>query len=196
MTEEEIIRRLKHDLTEKRFQHSLAVADMAVQLAEQHGGDVEKARLAGLVHDCMRDTSHIESLRLLSEKRIALSALEMKAFNLWHAILGAAVLEERFGVTDPDIVNAVRYHTTARAGMSLLEKIIYVADCTSADRHYSDVEEVRVASMACLDDGVRASLLFCLQERKRKNEPVHPDTLAAIAQYCGIDACNDAENGL
>ena len=196
MTEEAIIQRLKHDLTEKRFQHSLAVADMAVRLAEQHGGDVEKARLAGLVHDCMRDTSHIESLRLLSEKHIALSPLEMKAFNLWHAILGAAVLEERFGITDPDIVNAVRYHTTGRAGMSLLEKIIYVADCTSADRYYSDVEEVRAAAMACLDDGVRASLLFCVEERKRRNEPVHPDTLAAIDEYCGGDGCKEKKNGL
>lgn len=194
MTQEAIVQRLKHDLTEKRFQHSLAVADMAVRLAERHGGDVEKARLAGLVHDCMRDTSHIESLRLLSEKRVSLSPLEMNAFNLWHAVLGAAVLEERFGITDPDIVNAVRYHTTGRAGMSLLEKIIYVADCTSADRHYSDVEDVRAAAMKCLDDGVRASLRFCLAERERRNEPVHPDTLAAIDEYCADDGCNGTEN--
>lgn len=195
MTEEAILQRLKHDLTDKRYQHSLAVADMAVQLAERHGGDVAKARLAGLVHDCMRDTSHIESLRLLSEKRIALTPLEMKAFNLWHAILGAAVLEERFGITDPDVINAVRYHTTGRAGMSLLERIVYVADCTSADRHYADVEEVRAAAMACLDDGVRASLQFCVEERKRRGEPVHPDTLAAIEEY-GAACCNGDRNGL
>lgn len=196
MTIEEIKRRLRADLSPRRYEHSLAVAEMAAELARRHGGDVERARLAGLVHDCMRDTSHIESLRLLSEKHISLTPLEIKAPNLWHAMLGAAVLEERFGITDPDVTAAVRYHTTGRAGMSLLERIVYVADCTSADRHYPEVEEVRAASLACLDDGVRASLLFCLEERKRRGEPVHPDTLAALSDYCGIDGCNAGQNVL
>lgn len=184
MTQEEIKLRLKRDLSDKRFSHSLAVAEMAAHLAELNGGDVARARLAGLVHDCMRDVPREESLRLFREKGIELSELERNAPNLWHAMLGAAVLQERFGIDDADVINAVRYHTTGRAGMSLLERIVYVADCISLDRRYPEVEEVRAASFVRLDDGVRASLLFCLRERRRKGEPVHPDTLAAIADYC------------
>ena len=196
MSENEIVEILRRDLSEHRFTHSLAVAEMAATLARRHGGDEEKARLAGLVHDCMREVKGEEALRVFAAHGITLTPLEKNAPNLWHAMLGAAVLGERFEIFDPDIVNAVRYHTTGRAGMSLLERIVYVADCTSADRHYSDVEEVRALALNCLDDGVRASLLFCLQERKRKGEPVHPDTLAALADYCAIDGCNESQNVL
>lgn len=183
MTDEEIKRILQGRLSEKRFRHSLAVADMARELAGLHGGDEDKAYLAGLVHDCMRELPREDALAYFHDHNISLTSLEENSPNLWHAILGYHAIPTLFGIVDPDIRNAVRYHTTARAGMSLLERIVYVADCTSADRRYDDVEDVRRMARNCLNDGVKASIEFCIADLGRKGIPVHPDTLAAAKEY-------------
>jgi len=113
---------LEPSLPAARLQHSCNVAETAVQLAKLHGVDVAKARFAGLWHDCGK---------------------YMAEHALMHGPAGADYLQQHMGVDDEDVLNAVRYHTVGREGMSLLEQIIVAADLTSADRDYPDVEHVR-----------------------------------------------------
>lgn len=179
MPETRIKEHLKQNLTEKRYNHSLAVAVEAVRLAEKWGADCEKAYLAGLVHDCCKDTPTNMLLQTADEFGIILSKLEKKAPKLLHAKIGAVYLQRVFGIEDEEISRAVQYHTTAREGMSLLEKVLYLADFTSADRDYPGVEEMRKAVDESMEKAMTIALCFTVGELVEKQSPVHPDTFAA-----------------
>ena len=118
----EFVEEIKKKLSEYRFYHSLNVADEAKRLALKYGADPEKAYTAGLVHDIMKDTPKNEQLKLFEKYNIKLTPVELESPKTWHAMSGEAYLRNEFNVTDEEILKAVRYHTTARAGMSLLEK--------------------------------------------------------------------------
>lgn len=179
---EEYVQMLKSRLTEKRFFHSLCVAKEAVRLAEKYGGDTEKAFLAGLLHDICKDTSPKQQLKLFEQFGIMLDDIEKNAPKLWHARLGAAYLEIVLGLEDREIINAVRYHTTARANMSLLEKLIYLADFTSEDRNYDGVDNIRVAVDDSLNKALYDALKFSVEDLEAKSLPVHSDTLEAYSE--------------
>lgn len=170
---------LKCRLTDKRFYHSCMVSKEAVKLAEKYGCDVEKAEFAGLVHDIEKDTPTDVQLQTIEKYSIILDDVEKAAPKLLHAISGAAVLKNEHNVTDTDVLNAVRYHTTARAGMSLLEKIIYLADYISADRDYDGVEELRKTVYSSLENGMDEALRFSINELLQKEAPIHIDTVKA-----------------
>lgn len=170
-------RHIRERLTDWRFQHSVNVSKEAARLAEKYGCDVNKAELAGLLHDVMKDVSKKEQLEFIEKYDIKLSKYEEYAPKLWHAITGAVYVKKVLEIKDKDIFNAIRYHTTGRAGMSLLEKIIYVADCTSEERDYPRVDEVRSAADADLDAAVEEAAAFTLQERLEDRTPLHPDTV-------------------
>lgn len=170
---------LKAKLTDKRFRHTCNVSDEAVKLAKKYGADVEKARFAGLVHDIMKDTPRDEQLRTIEKYSIILDNVEAAAPKLLHAISGAAVLKYEHNITDTDVLNAVRYHTTARAGMSLLEKIIYLADYISADRDYEGVDELRAKIYTSLQEGLDEALSYSITEQIEKKGPIHIDTVRA-----------------
>lgn len=178
MTVDEYKKILRQKLTEKRYHHSLCVADEAVRLAEKYGGDAQKAFYAGLLHDILKDTPGKEQLQLMAELGIIPTEIERSAPKLWHAMAGSAYLRREFGLPE-DIVAAVRYHTTARAGMSLLEKILYLADFTSADRDYDGVEELRRAVDVSIEAAMRAALRFTIEDLCAKGLPIHPDTFMA-----------------
>lgn len=175
---------LKKRLSDRRFYHSCMVSDEAVKLAEKYGADKTKAQFAGLVHDIEKDTPTAEQLATIAKYDIKLSEVEKSAPKLLHAIAGYAVLKNEYGVSDEDILNAVRYHTTARAGMSILEKIIYLADFISADRDYEGVDKLRKAVYQSLDCAMDVSLCFSITELLNKKVPVHIDTVLAWNQFC------------
>ena len=176
--EEQYLDILKTRLTEKRYAHSLAVADRAVFLAKKYGADVQKAREAGLLHDIMKDADQNTQLQILQEFGILLDTATRVSPPLWHAVAGAAFLQHILHV-DEDVVTAVRYHTTGRAGMSLLEKVVYLADFTSDDRDYPDVDTMRALS----EESIPAAMLYALQytvtDLANRAKPIHPDTLYA-----------------
>ena len=174
---DEFIALIKGKLNEDRFIHSMGVADTAVLLAEKFGGDREKAYIAGLLHDVMKNESEEEQLKMMKKDGIILSQAERNNPKLWHAMSGAAFIKHELGVTDPDIVNAVRYHTTGRAGMSLLEKIIYTADFISPERNYPDVEVMRSLSFESLDKGDLYSLQFSLKRLSECKFVIHTDSV-------------------
>ena len=154
MTDEErkyYTRQVRERLTDWRFRHSVNVAREAVRLAARYGGDPDQAELAGLLHDVTKDMSKKEQLDLMGRWGLTFSVYEEHAPKLWHAVTGAIYVQRVLRVDDEDIRNAIRYHTTGRAGMSLLEKIIYVADCTSEERDYKGVDKIRKAADSSLE---------------------------------------------
>ena len=146
---------LKSRLTPKRYHHSLCVAEEAVRLANKYGGDKEKAYLAGLLHDITKNVPPDEHLNIFKRFGIMLNDIEKNAEKLWHAMSGAAYIDNLLKINDKEIITAVRYHTTARAGMTQLEKLLYLADFTSLDRDYDDIdvmrEKVEISLEAALD---------------------------------------------
>lgn len=173
---------VKSFLSEKRFHHSVCVCDSAVRLAEKYEADKEKAAVAGILHDIMKDTPQDKQLQMMTRYDIVLSDVERRAPKLWHAMLGAAYLENELKITDPGILDAVRYHTTARANMSLLEKVIFIADFISADRDYPGVENMRKAAETSLEDAMVEGLTFNIRDLASGYRPIHPDTISAYNQ--------------
>lgn len=172
----EIIRRRLGDY---RYHHSLCVADEAKRLAIRYGADEKKAYTAGLLHDIMKDTDRKSQLQILADFGILLDEVERQVDKLWHAKVGAAFLEHILQVKDRELLDAVRYHTTGRAGMALLEKIVFVADFTSADRQYPDVDEVRRLSDISLEETMIYTIDYTIRDLLNRGQAIHPDTLAA-----------------
>ncbi|MBE6763453.1 MAG: nicotinate (nicotinamide) nucleotide adenylyltransferase [Ruminococcaceae bacterium] len=166
-------------LTPARYEHSLAVAAEAKRLAIKWGADPDKAYTAGLLHDILKNTKPELQLQILQDFGILLDTAEQASKKLWHAICGAAFIERVLGVKDPEILTAVRYHTTARAGMGLLERVLYLADFTSADRDYDDVDVMRRLVDEDPEEAMMYALGYTIRELTEKNAPIHPDTIGA-----------------
>lgn len=174
---------LSERLCEKRYHHSLNVADEARRLAEIFGEDPEKAYFAGLVHDICKDEPKEEQLQRIRNSAIIWDDKALGQPSLWHAMAGSIFIREELNVQDEDIINAVRYHTTARAGMSRLEKIVYLADLTSADREYSDVETVRALARASLEKAMLYGLQYIISDLVAHKSPIVDDTVEAYNEY-------------
>jgi len=170
---------LKSKLNEKRYHHSLCVADEARRLAEKYGGDVEKCYLAGLLHDITKNLSETEHLQIFETFGIMLNAIEMNAEKLWHAISGSAYIENILNLNDKELIDAVRYHTTAKADMSLTAKILYLADFTSADRDYDDVDIMRNKVEISINDAMLYALQYSIKDLTERGKAVHIDTIEA-----------------
>lgn len=176
-TDEKIITLIKSRLDEYRFKHSLNVAESARELALRYGGDAEKAYTAGLLHDVMKNASQEEQLGVLSEAGIELMPVERANRKLWHAMSGAAYVKFVMGINDRDIIKAVRYHTTGRAEMTLLEKIVYLADYISAERNYNGVDEMRELCKKDMDSAIEFALAFGIPDLVSKGQVIHPDSI-------------------
>jgi len=180
-------------LTPDRFAHSLNVAESAVLLAERFGGDTSKAYTAGLLHDIMKDAPKKEQLKIIEKAGIILSLGERHNQKVWHAMAGAAYIKAELGIGDPEILSAVRYHTTGRAGMSLLEKIIYIADYISKDRTYNGVEKMRRLAETSLEDAMLFGQEFTIVSLIQKGRVVHPDSVNCYNELIERKRANDTE---
>ena len=160
-----------------RFTHSCNVAEEAVILARLYGADAEKAYVAGILHDITKEISKEEQLQIIADGGIILDNVQKNAPKLWHAVSGSAYVRLRLGIEDEDILNAIRYHTTGRANMSLLEKIIYTADYTSKERSYPGADIMREKSRRSLEEAMMFSCQFTLQKLSSQEAAIHPDQL-------------------
>lgn len=171
---------LEQQLTEGRYRHSLGVADTAASLARRFGMNEERARVAGLLHDCGR-TYEVTELPLEARRRgIPIGKIESAMPLLLHAYVGAYLIYEVYGVNDAAIAQAIWRHTVGGANMTALDKIIYFADMIEPSRTYPEVERLReLARTASLDEmmlvGLTESILFVAQ----KGGLIHPDTVTA-----------------
>ena len=165
---------LKH----KRIPHVLGTEQEAIRLAERYGADVEKARRAALLHDCTKKLDMEEQLALCRRYGIQLDELEQKALKLLHSKTGAAIARDVFGVDD-DIYSAIWYHTTGHAGMTKLEKIIYLADYIEPSRDFPGVDKLRKVCYEDLDRGLLMGLEMTIEEMTSMGNPVHHATIEA-----------------
>ncbi len=134
---------IKPLLSEKRYRHSVNVSREAVRLAKKYGADPQKAETAGILHDCMKDLPADKQLKSMEQFGIILTDVEKAGKEALARDFGCRLYREGIGRDGSGVLTAVRYHTTGRAGMSLLEKVIFVADFTSADRDYPGVDRMR-----------------------------------------------------
>ena len=177
MKTEDYIKILEKRLTPYRFIHSLAVADEAKRLAVKYGADADRAYLAGLLHDIMKDAPKIEQLEAIEKSGYKLSEVEVAEPKLWHAIAGACYIENEGLCDDSEIISAVRYHTTGKPSMTLLEKILYVADFTSAERDYDGVDIMRKAADESLEIAMFEGTRFSINSILLKCGFVHIDSI-------------------
>lgn len=163
-------------LNYRRVPHVLGTEQEAIRLAIRYGGDVEQARRAALLHDCTKRATPEEQFALCARYGIEPDPVECANPKLLHALTGAAVARETYGMNE-EIVRAIRYHTTGRAGMSLLEKIMYLADYIEPSRDFPGVEELR---RVCYED-INRGLAMGLEMTVRETDgTLHPATLEAL----------------
>ncbi|GAB1529789.1 MULTISPECIES: bis(5'-nucleosyl)-tetraphosphatase (symmetrical) YqeK [Brevibacillus] len=175
---EELLVRVRQQMHEKRYNHTLGVAASARELAERFGADPDKAELAGLLHDYCKCWPVEKMFEILVRHDMPTELLEGEK-ELWHAFAAAIVIQTDLGVTDADILQAVRYHTTGRAGMSLLEKVVCVADYIEPNRVYPGVDFIRAKAMHDLDAALALALGGTIQFLIEKQKTVFPLTLTA-----------------
>ncbi len=161
-----------------RAAHIFGCEKTAAKLARCWGVDEEKARFAALLHDITKQYSQIEQLNFVQKYGILIDETFNQFPALSHAVTGAAVARAEYGA-DEDVVNAVRYHTTGRPGMTKLEKILYLADYIEPTRNFDGLEETRKLAYQNLDAAVLRSTADCLLYNIRKMRPVHPITISA-----------------
>lgn len=175
----EFLEEIKKRLNPDRLYHSLNVADEAKKLAKHYGADEQKAFTAGLLHDILKNTPDSELLQYFERNGIMLTETERASRKTWHAMAGADFLRRKLHVTDEDILSAVRWHTTGRAGMTLLDKVLFIADFISADRDYPGVERMREKAYVSLEDAMLEGLQFTINELVENAWPVHEDSIRA-----------------
>ena len=174
---------LKERLNDKRYYHSLCVADAAYDLAKKLGCDSEKAYLSGLLHDITKNSDKETHFEIFEKHRIKLNEIELNAEKLWHAISGSAFVKYELGITDDEIFDAIRYHTTAKENMPLLTQIVYIADFISADRDFDDVEILRGIVNKSFSDGLKYALAYTVKDLVDRELAIHLDTVAAYNEY-------------
>lgn len=179
MTCEEAKALVKPRLSNKRWTHTKNVKKMAIQLAERWGADPEKAALAALLHDSAKELPREALLQIFADNAIIAENAPSRPAAIWHGIAAAILAQTQWGVTDPDILSAIRCHTTGKPGMSLLDKILYLADMTSAERDWPGVEELRRLQMQDLDQALCRALKQSIDFVEEKGGELDPESVAA-----------------
>ena len=179
LTEEEMHRKLRSTQKERRYFHTMGVVKEAVRLAPKYGVEVEKAKIAALLHDCAKNFDQDRFLEIAAEHGVTLDEYALKEPALVHAFLGAAVAYRDYGVTDKEILDAIFYHTTARANMTNLEKLIYLADMIEPGRTMPQAEELRRLVETNLDDALIYAIDCSIKHVIKKGRLIHPDSIHA-----------------
>jgi predicted HD superfamily hydrolase involved in NAD metabolism len=184
---EKIYEDVKNALSEKRFRHTEGVIERAVEYAKIYNVDVEKAKYAALLHDVAKELSKEESYKILQEDKEILDFVEKNNFNLLHSNVGAIIAKNKYEMPD-DIVSSIKYHTTGKENMTMLEKIIYLADATEKNRKYEISEELTMEELVNLiktdiDKGLYYTLKWCIGDVLKKDKMLHLDSVKAYNFY-------------
>ncbi len=174
---DEFINIIRRRLSEARFVHSMNVANAAAELAKKYGADEEKAYTAGILHDIMKEESLDIQYEYISRNNEIMTVLERSKSQVVHQMSGAAYCRIELGIGDEEILSAIRYHTTGKRDMTLLQKIVYTADFISAERSYPDVEIMREKAHNSLEEAMLYSLKYTINDLASRAMLIHPDTL-------------------
>ena len=181
---ESIRQELKTILKPDRYTHTTGVMYTAAALAMRYDDDIDKAMYAGLLHDCGKFTSGEEQIKMCHEYGIELTESEIMMPALVHAKLGAYFAEHKYGVSDTDILNSILYHTTGRPDMTMLEKILYIADYIEPNRQMiPKLTEVRHLAFTDIDKAIALSASSTIGYLKKAGKPVDPMTEKTLQFY-------------
>lgn len=178
---------MSKQLDAKRYAHTIGVAYTASSLAMRYGADIEKAYLAGLLHDCAKCIETDEKLDLCKRYKVKLTQFEIENPFLIHAKLGSCLAEKKYGVEDSEILSAIRYHTTGKADMNLMEKIVFSADYIEPGRKIiPGLEEIRKTIFVDLNQAICMILEGTMRHLKNKEQPIDELSLEAYDYYCKL----------
>ncbi len=172
----------KKNLSKYRFKHSLGVVERALEYAEHYNIDKNIVKLVAIAHDLAKELSKEDVDKYLSSKEVILDSIEIQNNNLVHAKIGAYICEKEYGFSS-DMANAIKYHTTGRANMSTLEKIIFLADTTEKNRTYKDLDYYVDLSNDNLDKAIYEVTKWSINNLLTKDVLIHPDTISCYNYY-------------
>lgn len=175
MEREQALKMVKIQLTEHRYQHTLGVMETAISLARKYGVDEKKAELAAIFHDYAKFRPKDEMKEIIVSQGMPKDLLEYNS-ELWHAPVGAYLAEAEAEISDKEVLDAIRFHTSGRRGMTKLEKVIYLADYIEPGRHFPGVEEVRDLAKINLDVALIKSVQNTIMFLLKKNQAIYPET--------------------
>lgn len=173
---EELIQRVQMQMSERRFQHVLGVEKMAVALAAKYGASEAKASIAALTHDYAKERPDDEFQMIIQRDSYDLDLLNY-GNAIWHGLVGASIVQRELKINDEEILQAIRLHTTGAAEMTLLDKIIYVADYIEPGRQFPGVKEARDIALINLDEAVAYETKQTLLHLVEQEQKIYPKTI-------------------
>ncbi|TCP32318.1 putative HD superfamily hydrolase involved in NAD metabolism [Scopulibacillus darangshiensis] len=176
---EEAQKIVKGILPAKRFDHTLGVVEAAQGLAKRFNGDIDKAGLAAMLHDIAKYFSKTKMAETIRRRNDIADELLQYHLSLWHASVGAVYAEEELNITDHDILEAMKWHTTGKKDMTLLDKIVFLADYIEPGRNFPGVDEVRATAEKSLDLACAKALENTIVFLVARRQQIHPDTIYA-----------------
>ncbi|XJZ26295.1 bis(5'-nucleosyl)-tetraphosphatase (symmetrical) YqeK [Bacillota bacterium Lsc_1132] len=175
MNREEALKIVEKQLPEHRYLHTIGVMETALELAKQNGVNKKQAELAAIFHDYAKYRPKEEMKAVIRKNKMPEILLEYNP-ELWHAPVGAYLVEQEVGITDEAVLNAIRFHTSGRVGMTKLEKVIYLADYIEPGRHFPGVDEVRELARQDLERALIKAIQNTIVFLMKKNQPIFPET--------------------
>lgn len=175
---EAIIEAVRSQMPEKRWNHTLGVMETSVKLAEQYGGDPVRAELAAILHDVAKYWPIDRLERVIREQNMPAILLEHDK-QLWHAPVGAFVAEKDFGITDAEVLDAIRYHTSGREQMTLMDKIVCLADYMEPGRDFPGVNNIRELAKHSLEGALIAGFDSTIELLVSRKKRIYPLTILA-----------------
>ncbi|SFC52558.1 putative HD superfamily hydrolase of NAD metabolism [Bacillus sp. 491mf] len=166
---------VKQQMRDKRYIHTIGVMETAIELAKQYGVDEKKAEMAAIFHDYAKCRPVSEMEEIIKRENFPKDLLLYNK-ELWHAPVGAYLVEREVGITDADILQAITYHTSGHEQMTMLDKVIYVADYIEPNRKFPGVEEARKLAREDLNQALLYALKHTIQFLMEKNQTIYPLT--------------------
>jgi len=169
--------RLIETIGEKRYSHSIRVMEIGVKLAFRYNADIEKTRIAAILHDCGKIADKTKMLKRVDYFGIILDSCMEYNHELMHGPLGARISKVEYGIDDIEILDAIYYHTTGKENMSILDKIIYIADYIESGRSFKGVEQVREMAFVDIDKSIILAMENTIRFLIENNKLIHPNTI-------------------
>lgn len=182
MDMKEMKKQIKHQLSEKRYAHTLRVTEVALELAEVYDAPAKKVHKAAMLHDYLKEKSAKKLAKIIRESGESVDVLSYHD-SLWHGPAAAIVVQDDFAVTDPSIIHAIRYHTTGRAEMDLVEQIVFIADYIEPARSFSGIEDIRKLAYTDIEEAIRMALARTMIHLIKRGASLHPKTVSAYNAY-------------
>ncbi|MDD4759411.1 MAG: bis(5'-nucleosyl)-tetraphosphatase (symmetrical) YqeK [Bacteroidaceae bacterium] len=173
----------KKTLSKQRYYHTQCVVNQAEKLAEIYGCNKKQAKAAGWLHDICKEMPREEQLQWLTKYGIILDSVQKKQPKTWHGLAACGFCKFKLGIDDEELLNAIRYHTTACGNMSLLDEVVYLADLISADRTYPDIDKMRKLAQTNIEQAMKYALCYSLSDLIHHEREISHDSFAAYNYY-------------